>query len=259
MTAFRDDFDGDDLDRSVWVPHYLPAWSSREETRASYRLGESSVTLEIPVDAGLWLPDVHPEPLRVSVMQSGNHSGPVGSRIGQQPFADPLPVREEQDRVEGWLPATGRAAVRCRMDISHRSMGAMWLEGFQDPPDQCGELCVVEVFGKSIEDDSAEVGVGIKAIRDRRLVQDFVAPRLAIDVSEFHEYAVEWDDESATFLVDDQVVHSADRPPTYPLQVMVGVFDFPAWSRGGDDHLVPSMEIDWVAGWSGPVTVNMPR
>jgi hypothetical protein len=33
------------------------------------------------------------------------------------------------------------------------------------------------------------------------------------------------------------------------MQVMLGVFDFPAWSTGaGDDRLVPVLEIDWVAG-----------
>ena len=26
---FRDDFDGAELDTRVWVPHYLPMWSSR--------------------------------------------------------------------------------------------------------------------------------------------------------------------------------------------------------------------------------------
>jgi hypothetical protein len=29
---------------------------------------------------------------------------------------------------------------------------------------------------------------------------------------------------------------------------MVGVFDFPAWSTGDDDQLVPSMTIDWIRG-----------
>jgi hypothetical protein len=39
VSAFVDDFDADRLDPAVWVPHYLPAWSSRAATRASYALG----------------------------------------------------------------------------------------------------------------------------------------------------------------------------------------------------------------------------
>jgi hypothetical protein len=30
--SFVDDFDGPDLDADVWIPHYLPMWSSRAES-----------------------------------------------------------------------------------------------------------------------------------------------------------------------------------------------------------------------------------
>jgi hypothetical protein len=29
---------------------------------------------------------------------------------------------------------------------------------------------------------------------------------------------------------------------------MVAVFDFPAWSRGNDDHLIAAYELDWISG-----------
>jgi hypothetical protein len=29
---------------------------------------------------------------------------------------------------------------------------------------------------------------------------------------------------------------------------MIAVFDFPGWSRGEDDHLVPAFELDWITG-----------
>ena len=163
---FRDDFDGGELDRSVWLPHYLPAWSSKEATKAVYRVHESNLELTIPPGHPLWCADEHPEPLRVSGVQSGSFSGPVGSAIGQQRFRDGLLVREEQERFEGWLPSSGRVAVRCRMSLSPRSMGAMWLAGFEEHPEDGGELCVVEVFGRSIDGGSAEIGVGVKQVND---------------------------------------------------------------------------------------------
>ena len=43
--AFADDFDGPDLDLGVWVPHYLPAWSSREASRAEERASAFSMDL----------------------------------------------------------------------------------------------------------------------------------------------------------------------------------------------------------------------
>lgn len=248
---FRDDFDGPDLDRSVWLPHYLPAWSSREATRASHRIEDYRLVLDVPVDHPVWCPDDHVPPLRVSGIQSGSWSGPVGSTRGQQRFAEGLTVREEQPRFEGWLPSSGHVEIRCSMDLSPRSMAALWMSGLEDDDEQlrCGELCVVEVFGNAVRDGSAEVGVGIKAFRDPALTQDFAAPRLDVDVSGFHTYAVDWDDEVAVFTVDGVDVRRCARPPTYPLQLMVAVFDFPEWSTGDDHDRVPRLVVDHVAGW----------
>jgi len=245
---FRDDFDGDELDTSVWFPHYLPAWSSRAATAAASRVAASALTLEVPVDHPLWCPTEHPTPLRVSGIQSGSWSGPVGSTRGQQRFREGSRVVEEQPRLTGWLPSGGEVAVRCRMELSPRSMAALWLSGFEEEPDEAGEICVVEVFGGSVVDGTVEVGVGVKAVHDPRLVQDFVQPRLAIDVAEPHTYAVRWDCETASFSVDGEVVHRTTLPPTYPMQAMLAVFDFPDRSVGGDDHLVASLAIDWVSG-----------
>lgn len=250
--AFRDDFDGPELDTSVWFPWYLPAWSSRDQTRASYHFQDSCLVLDVPTHHPTW--PVHEPPLRVSAIQSGSWSGPKGSTRGQQRFREGLTVQEEQPRFEGWLPGPehGRAHVeiRCRMTISPRSMGALWLAGFEDDPEQlrCGELCVVEIFGRSVRDASCEVGVGIKAFRDPALTQDFDAPRLPIDPADFHTYAVDWDESEAVFSVDGEDVRRCPRPPTYPLQLMVAIYDFPGWSAGGDDHLVPELVVDHIAG-----------
>ncbi|MGE0508932.1 MAG: glycoside hydrolase family 16 protein [Acidimicrobiia bacterium] len=139
--------------------------------------------------------------------------------------------------------------MRCRMDLTSRSMGAVWLAGFEEQPDDAGELCVVEVFGRSVDDGrSAEVGVGVKQIHDSRLVHDFVAPRLSIDVAEDHDYAVEWDAARAVFSVDGEQVHACTNPPTYPMQMMLAVFDFPASGDDPQDDVVPTLTIDWVEG-----------
>jgi len=208
--TFCDDFDGADLDRDVWLPHYLPAWSSRARTAASYHLADSCLVLDVPVDHPTW--PLHQPPLRVSAVQSGSWSGPVGSPLGQQRFEEGQRVAEEQPRFEGWLPSAeqgpAHVEIRCRMRISARSMGALWLAGFEDDDEQlrCGELCVVEIFGRSVERSasgaSCEVGVGIKAFRDPDLTQDFESPRLPVDPADFHVYAVDWDAEAAVFSVD---------------------------------------------------------
>ena len=253
VRRFEERFTAPALDASVWVPHYLPAWSSREDTRASCRTGDGGLVLDVPVDNPLWCARDHRPPLRVSGIQSGSWSGPAGSAYGQQRYREGLLVREEQPRFEGWLPSSGRVAVRARMELSPRSMAALWLAGFEDDAEQlrCGELCVFEVFGRALgPEPSAEVGVGIKPFRDPALTDDFAAPRLPIDVRAFHAYAVDWDAEEAVFTVDGEVVRRCTRPPTYPMQLMLAVFDFPEWSVGGDGHLVPRLFVEEISGWS---------
>jgi len=250
---FQDVFGDRGLDPDTWLPHYLPAWSARERTRASYRVDGDGLTLEVPVDHPVWCADDHDPPLRVSGIQSGNWSGPVGSTYGQQRFREGQVVLEQQERFEGWLPSHGRVEISARMDLSPRSMAALWMSGFEDDDAQerCGELCVFEIFGKDLGPEatpSAEVGVGIKAFRDPGLAQDFAAPRVKIDVRQPHLYAVEWDAGEAVFTVDEMVLRRCPNPPTYPLQLMLAVFDFPQWSSGDDDRLVPRLVVDRLAG-----------
>jgi hypothetical protein len=60
---FSDDFDASALDTGVWVPHYLPMWSSRAESAATYAVAGSELRLTIPPDQRLWCPGDH-DPLR---------------------------------------------------------------------------------------------------------------------------------------------------------------------------------------------------
>ena len=248
MQTFRDDFSGPVLDIDVWVPHYLPAWSSRAQSAAAFELGDGGLRLFVPPEMGRWCAATHDGALRVSGIQSGNRSGPVGSNDGQQRFRDDLVVTEAQPTTRGWLPSTGRVEITCRMTLSPRSMAAMWLSGFEERADDGGELCVVEIFGRSVEGASAAVGVGVKALYDPRLTDDFVDPRLPIDITDLHTYAVEWGDGTSSFFVDDEMVHRSPQSPTYPMQVMMAVFDFPDWSIGDDDGLTPELVVRSIAG-----------
>ena len=186
-------FDGPDLDPSRWVASYLPAWSSREASAATYALGPDGLRLSVPPEHPRWCPDLHEEPLRVSAVQSGSWSGPVGSTRGQQPFRDGLVVREAQPTLRGILVHHGRVEVACSARVAAGSMFSAWMIGMEDEPERCGEICLVEVLGSSLADDgTAEVGRGVHAFRDPALVEEFAAPRRTIDVGEPHVYAVDW-------------------------------------------------------------------
>lgn len=211
------------LQERVWFPYYLPHWSSRAAARATYTDGGGELRLSIPADQGLWCAGTHPTPLRVSCIQSASFSGPVGSAVGGQPFLDGQLVTEEQEEFRGWTPLYGEIAIRARGVITPRSMVAFWLSGIEDTPQHSGEICVMEVFG----DAPAAVGMGLHKFRDPSLTEDFEAVPLPLDIAEFHTYGVDWRPGSLTFTVDGSPVKRVGQSPNYPVQLMIGVFDFP--------------------------------
>ena len=62
---FSDDFDARDLDAGVWVAHYLPQWSSRAQSAATYTVAGSELRLTIPPEQGLWCSGDHEPALRL--------------------------------------------------------------------------------------------------------------------------------------------------------------------------------------------------
>jgi beta-glucanase (GH16 family) len=199
----------------------------------------------------LWCAEDHDPPLRVSGIQSGVFSGEVGTTIGQQPFRDGAVVREFQPAQWGWTPEYGLLEVRARMDLSPRSMAAVWMVGLEDEPQRSAEICIFEVFGDALETEggaaSAAVGMGVHPFRDPAIVDEFAAPRVAIDVTEFHLYAADWRPGRVDFLVDGSHVRSVEQAPDYPMQMMIAVFDFPTHAAASEtaDH-VPELSVDYV-------------
>jgi Glycosyl hydrolases family 16 len=252
MSAFSDDFDGAALDTDVWVPHYLPQWSSRAESAAVYDVAGSELRLTIPVDHRLWCAGDHEPPLRVSGIQSGVFSGEVGSTVGQQPFRDGLQVREFQPALWGWTPRYGRLEVRARMDLTPRSMASVWMVGIEDQPERAGEINLFEVFGDALADGTAAVGSGIKPLGDPALTDGFGTTPMAIDVAEPHVYAAEWRPGRVDFLVDGEHVKTVHQAPDYPMQMEIAVFDFPT-HEAAERHAghVPALAVDYVRG--GPL------
>ncbi|HEV7961593.1 MAG TPA: glycoside hydrolase family 16 protein [Actinoplanes sp.] len=242
-------FDGDALDAGVWLPHYLPHWSSRAASAATYQVDGGELRLSIPNDQPLWCDGLHDGPLRVSCIQSGSFSGPVGSPVGGQPFKDGLLVAAEEPEFWGYTPLFAHVEVRARGVITPRSMVAFWMSGIEDTPQHSGEICVFEVFGDAVRTGEADVGIGLHKFRDPSLTEEFSAIPLALDIADFHTYAVDWAPGSLTFSVDGSVVRRIGQSPNYPVQLMLGVFDFPAKANpptgdaGPDDAAVPVPEL----------------
>ena len=135
------------------------------------------------------------------------------------------------------------------MELTPRSMASVWMVGIEDEPHRSGEICIFEVFGETLRDGGAAVGMGVHPFRDPALRDDFAAPQLDIDVAEFHVYAADWRPGRVDFFVDGAHMRTVEQAPDYPMQMMIGVFDFPAKPAAAEhaDH-VPRFVLDSVRG-----------
>jgi hypothetical protein len=221
----EDDFDQPVLDDRLWVPYYLPHWSSRAASAARYGLADGTLRLLIEADQQPWCPEFDGW-LRVSSLQTGVHAGPLGSPAGQHRFRDRLVVREEQSAVALYTPQYGLFEIRARAIADPNTMVALWMVGYEDEPWRSAEICIFEIFGRDMTGGDAAVGMGVHPFGDPTIVDDFAAERLPIDAREFHTYSAEWTPEHVGFYVDERLIRVVRQSPAYPMQFMLSVYEF---------------------------------
>lgn len=239
-------FDSDGLDGELWLPWYLPHWSSRTAAAARYDL-RAGLRLRIDADQAPWNPELDPG-VRVSSLQTGQFSGPVGSSVGQHRFRPGLAVREGQAVAALYTPHRGLVEVALRATDDPAAMVALWLIGYEDRPERSAEICICEIFGRDVDRDRALVGVGIHPFGDATLVDDFARIHLPIDARETHQYAAVWTSDQVAFYVDERLVKVVDESPDYPMQVMLSLFAFDD-ATGGAGTFPKSARVDWFRGW----------
>ncbi|NYF10771.1 beta-glucanase (GH16 family) [Leifsonia sp. AK011] len=162
----------------------------------------------------------------MSALQTGNRSGPVGSTDGLGRHREGLTVVEQGTELRLALRTGGRVEIRARANPDPTVMVALWLIGFEEQPAESGEICVMEIFGREIEQGGGLVGMGIHPWYDAALVDDFEKVRVDVDLTEYHDYAVEWDADRTRYFIDGIPVKSSDQAPAYPMQLMLAVFEF---------------------------------
>jgi hypothetical protein len=223
--VFRDGFETGRLDPARWVASYLPQWTTPELAAARYRFDGGRLVLEITPETQPWCPE-HDGPVRVSSIQTGVRSGPAGSTDGQHRFADGVHVVTPQATRRPYLPHHGRIAIRAAAVADPRAMVALWMIGFEELPEDSGEILVMEIFGRDVEPARAVVGMGVRPHHDPRLRDGFSRVPLALDVTEAHEYAVDWRPDGITWTADGAIVLESGQSPDYPMQLMLGIYAF---------------------------------
>ena len=244
-SGFRRDFEDrfETLDENRWLPHYLPQWASREGTAARYRTG-NGLTLLIEEDQQPWAPQ-YDGALRVSNLQTGVRSGPLGSHDGQLRFRPEVVVSEEQPTQALYTPTFGLVELRASAIAEANCMVALWMIGFEQQPEQSGEICVMEIFGSEVDATRAKVGMGIHPWHDPALTEDFEKIDLIGDATRPHTYSVEWMPGLTRFYIDDALVKTSAQAPDYPMQLMLDVYEF---EPGGE--YPKRFDVEFLRGWT---------
>lgn len=223
---FDERFEGRELDRTHWLPWYLPHWSSRERTAARYTLGDGTLRLRIDADTPEWSPGLDPG-VRVSNLQTATGSGPPGSSVGAHHFRPGLTVQEVQPHEVGYAPEHGLVEVRLAASGDPRCLTALWLIGLEDRPEDSGELCIVEIFGTDVSAERSAIGMGIHPFADARLVDDFRRIAMPFDARDPHSYAAAWEPGRTDWFIDDVHVMEQDQAPEYPIFLMLDLYELP--------------------------------
>ena len=189
---FADEFDGGTLDREKWVTVGPDFWVNNEQ--------------QMYVD----------DPAVINFMQGveGAENGVLMLRPVFNPGLDPskdrnAPVVSGRIESKGKFDFTyGRAEARIRMPDAEGTWPAFWLLGNGKWP-ETGEIDIMEYVGEKDWIGVALHGPGYSG--ETPLVNKFFFPE-GIDVTDWHNYAVEWTEDKIEFLVDDHVTYRVTRP-----------------------------------------------
>ena len=193
-----------------------------------------------------------------SITHLAMHDLGLPAPVQQQAFRDQAGLI---GRVDFWFPDHGVVVefdglVKYR-DASHRS-GRSAEEVVIDEKLREDRLRavpdvrhVVRPVWRDVTPGGAKVGMGVHPFGDPDIVDDFAAEPVPIDARDFHLYAAEWTPDGVSFSVDGEQVRVVDQSPGYPMQLMLGIYEFPDDSGGADPASAYPKElvVDYVRGY----------
>lgn len=249
MLVFDEQFTADELDRTRWLPSYLPHWSGHDAAAARYNIADGILHLRIDADTPVWHPTAVPG-MRVSNLQTAHRSGALGSTDGQHRTNPALFVQEEVADVSLYTPHFGRIEARVKAFDDPTCMVALWLIGVEDTPEKSAEICVFEIFGRDIGPESAKVGLGVKPHGDPRVTDDFGQIHVEADVTDWHVYAADWTERDIRFVIDDRLVKTVHQRIDYPMQLMLNLYEFDVPDEPDPTGYPKIFPVDFIRGYT---------
>ncbi|HUE99946.1 MAG TPA: hypothetical protein VMN99_11870 [Anaerolineales bacterium] len=121
---------------------------------------DGNLILQITKDQQHWCPEFDGE-VRCSAIQTGEFAGPVGSKLGQRRFSSACVVREAQGNIRTYTPQYGYFELRAKGVNTSANHAALWMIGYEDSPENSGEIAIFEPVGSQAGRTSSGVRFGV--------------------------------------------------------------------------------------------------
>ena len=181
---FQDEFDGETLDDSRWVPQYLSSWAQKPElAEPTYIMENGLMRLQIFAETQPWCPEYDGETV-VSGFTTGDRNA-LHNWNGTNAVRNPVEMQATH------LNQYGYYEIRAKGQSGSARHAAWWLLGFEDVPDESAEIDIFEILGNN----SHKVPVNFHAWNDPDAPDGggFSYTNRQMDFhEEFHIYGFNW-------------------------------------------------------------------
>ena len=181
---FQDEFDGETLDDSRWVPQYLSSWAQKPElVEPTYIMENGLMRLQIFAETQPWCPEYDGETV-VSGFTTGDRNA-LHNWNGTNAVRNPVEMQATH------LNQYGYYEIRAKGQSGSARHAAWWLLGFEDVPDESAEIDIFEILGNN----SHKVPVNFHAWNDPDAPDGggFSYTNRQMDFhEEFHIYGFNW-------------------------------------------------------------------
>ena len=187
---FHDEFEGKEIDRTKWIPEYLPSWpKDRTVCTPTYEMKDGVVRLTIDRDSK----NEFDKGMYISGFMSA-------SRTGMHHY-DPKRKALHSIKTEATqINQYGYYEMRAKMQAGGGVHCAWWLIGFEDDPNQSCEIDIFEILGTDVN----RIWSTVHSWKDSTIQYHTEHPWFANKklAEEFHVYGFDWTPEGVTVYVD---------------------------------------------------------
>lgn len=237
---FHDEFDGEEIDRSKWIPEYLPSWpQDRSVCQPTYEMKDGILRLVIDKDSK----NEFDPGMYISGFMSASRTGMHHYDPKRKALHD---IKTEATQLNQY----GYYEMRAKMQAGGGVHCAWWLIGFEDNPNQTCEIDIFEILGTDVD----RIWSTVHSWKDSTITYHTEHPWFANKKlsEEFHVYGFDWTPEGVAVYVDGIPVMSHRAAIAYPLVQIISLYDNraakDAWT-GTYDPTVPypkSFDIDYI-------------